>query len=133
MSKFHHIGVFVKDTDAGVAHLSSIIDVVQIGDEIFDENLKVKIVFMRDKQGVIYELVAPYGSKSPVNGVLTSGKNILNHVAYTSNQFDSEVVRLRDSGCIPLGKPKSAKAFDGARVIFFLVPLGFIFELIEKV
>ena len=33
---------------------------------------------------------------------------------------------------VPLGPPKTAKAFNGSRVIF-LTPLGFIIELIESV
>ena len=79
----------------------------------------------------MYELVAPYGGNSLVHGVLARGQNILNHVAYVSDEFDKEIFRLRDKGCVPIGAPQAAKAFEGAKVTFFLTPLGFIFELIE--
>ena len=43
----------------------------------------------------------------------------------------TSVSKLRETGCVPLGTPQPALAFNGARVIFFLTPLKLIFELIE--
>tara|TARA_A100001011_G_scaffold360175_1_gene407256 strand:+ start:920 stop:1324 length:405 start_codon:yes stop_codon:yes gene_type:complete len=131
MNTFHHIGIFVSDLDHGKSHMSNLIDINYSSEEIVDENIGVKIVFVKDQQDTLYELVAPYGSKSPVKEALSKGRNLLNHVAYVSDKFDEEILRFRDQGCVPLGTPQKAKAFRGARVIFFLTSLGFIFELIE--
>jgi len=128
---FHHIGIFVTDLEHGKSHMSNLISINHSSEEIVDENIGVKIVFVKDQQDTLYELVAPYGSKSPVKEALSKGRNLLNHIAYVSDKFDEEILRLRDQGCVPLGAPQKAKAFQGARVIFFLTPLGFIFELIE--
>tara|TARA_B100001564_G_scaffold343613_1_gene340373 strand:+ start:210 stop:614 length:405 start_codon:yes stop_codon:yes gene_type:complete len=131
MNRFHHIGIFVKNLDFGKKELSKFIKVASSSDEIIDEGMGVKIIFLKDKEGIRYELVAPYGDKSPVTGVLKRKKDFLNHIAYETDNFEMEINRLRDEGLVPLGTPKKAKAFHGSRVIFFLSQLGFIIELIE--
>jgi len=131
MNKFHHIGIFVRDLEHGKSEISKFINIASISNEILDEQMGVKIIFVKDKHNVTYELVAPNGNESPVTGVLKRGKDYLNHIAYECDSFDDEINRLRSEGLIPLGNAKKAKAFDGAKVIFFLSPLGFIIELIE--
>jgi hypothetical protein len=131
MPKFHHIGLFVKDINCGREKLSQIISISHVGSLIVDDELLVNVQFIVDSDGIRYELVSPNGVGNPVDGVLDSKKNILNHVAYTSNYFESDILNLRNKGCIPLAPPKNAKAFNGSQVIFFLTPLGFIYELIE--
>jgi len=128
---FHHIGIFVKNIESGKKHLANITQISKVSDLIIDENIGVKIVFIEDKDKITYELVAPYGKNNPVSNVLKSRKNILNHLAFTTNQFEQDILKLRNKGFVPIGKPQPAKAFKGARVVFFLTPLGFIYELIE--
>jgi len=119
MANFHHIGLFVKNIEYGLNKLSELIDIKEVEDKIVDDELCVIVLFVLDCDGVRYELVAPNGLDNPVDGVLNSKKNILNHIAYTSMSFDEDILNLRDKGCIPLGPTKKAKAFSGARVIFF--------------
>jgi methylmalonyl-CoA/ethylmalonyl-CoA epimerase len=132
MNNFHHIGFFVKNIQTGYKELSKIIKIKKISKLITDNILLVKILFVIDNNGNRFELVAPNGKGNPVDEVLKKKKNIINHIAYTSDKFDLEVSNLRNQGCIPISAPKKAKAFKGARVIFFLTPMDFIFELIEK-
>jgi methylmalonyl-CoA/ethylmalonyl-CoA epimerase len=63
---------------------------------------------------------------------LKSRKNVLNHVAYRTNDLDATLSRLRDEGAFPLGPPRSAIAFGGKRVVFLFTTLDFIIELIEE-
>jgi methylmalonyl-CoA/ethylmalonyl-CoA epimerase len=132
MNNFHHIGFFVKNIKNGYKELSKIIKIKKTGNLIIDNDLLVKILFVVDNNGNRFELVAPNGKGNPVDEVLKEKKNILNHIAYTCDKFDLEVLNLRNQGCIPISSPKKSKAFKGARVIFFLTPVGFIYELIEK-
>ena len=129
---FHHIGIFVKSLNFGISEIAKIINITSMSDKIEDDGLGVKILFLYDKSNVTYELVAPYGKNNPVNGVLERGKDLLNHIAYTTSEFDRDIKKLRADGMMPLGPAKRAKAFKDARVIFFLTTLGFIIELIEK-
>ena len=131
MRKFHHVGLFVNNLNDGYEKLSSILEIETVSDIITDINLSVLVQFITDTSGLNYELVAPYGLENPVDRILRTKKNILNHVAYISDEFDSDILKLRKQGCIPLGFPKHALAFEGRRVIFFLTRLGFIYELIE--
>ena len=130
--EFHHIGIFVKDLDFGMSELSKFISIASIGEQIEDEGIGVKIIFVKDASNIIYELVAPHGNNSPVTGVLSRDKDFLNHLAYMSIDFDADLKKLRSQGMVPLGAAKKAEAFQGARVIFFLSALGFIIELVEK-
>ncbi len=129
--KFHHIGIFVESLKKGVTEISSIIEVSEVGNPIKDELLSVQIQFVVDNDGITYEIVAPFGNNSPVTEVLSRGYGHLNHIAYTSDSFESEIARLRTEGMLPLGQPRKAKAFNGSRVVFFLTKLGFIIEVIE--
>ena len=131
MNLFHHLGIFVKNLEYGQIEISKFIEISSTSDEIIDEEIGVKIIFVKDNQGILYELVAPFGDNSPVKGALSRGKDLLNHIAYKTNTFDLEIEKLRNAGFVPLGPAKKAKAFEGSRVIFFLSTLGFIIELVE--
>jgi len=130
--KFDHLGVFVKSLDEGRAHFQKIFQIKTISDEFHDPLLGVSVQFLVDSSGVRYESVAPNGTYNPVDLVLKESKNILNHVAYRSSDFENELVRLRSAGCLPLGKPAPAVAFNGSRVVFLLTPLRLILEIIES-
>ena len=119
MNTFHHIGIFCKNLEFGKAEISKFANIISFSNEIIDEEIGVRIIFANDAQGIKYELVSAYGKNSPVLGVFSRDKDYLNHVAYCTNSFDKEIVKLRNVGFVPLGAPKKAKAFEGARVIFF--------------
>lgn len=128
---FDHIGLFVRDLDAGRACLSALLPVTGWTMPVDDPAIHVRIQFGTDASGVRYELVAPFGDPSPVTESLGAGVNILNHVAYRVTGIDDEITRLRRQRCIPTGAPRPAVAFAGRRVVFLLTPLRFIIELIE--
>ena len=129
--KFDHIGIFVKTLSSGREEIKKLFDIQSISKEFNDKLMSVSVQFLYDKSGICYEIVAPYGENSPVDNVLSSKKNILNHVAYKVQDFDEAIEKYIELRCIPLGKASNALAFDNARVIFFLTPLGIILELIE--
>ncbi len=128
---FDHIGLFVADLEAGREALGKLLPIAEFLPPIDDPVLKVRVQFGIDASGLRYELVAPFGEGDPVSGVLASGKNILNHVAYRVADLAAEAARLRIAGAMPLGVPKPALAFGGKRVQFFLTKLRFVVELIE--
>ena len=129
---FDHIGLFVRDLAQGRERLSALLPIARYTDAIEDSLLRVRIQFGTDTSGIRYELVAPFGDGNPVDGVLKSGKNVLNHVAYRVADFARAIARLEGEGCIALGPAKPAVAFDGAQVIFLFTPLKFIVELIDR-
>lgn len=129
--RFDHIGIFVDDLKRGEAALSAYFPICR-GSPIFEDPLiKVKVQFLYDTSGICYELVAPFGDGNPVDMVLRTRKNVLNHVAYRASDFAGAAARLARDGAHMLGMPCPAVAFAGRRVVFFFTPLGFIIELIE--
>lgn len=128
---FDHVGLFVAELEDGRQKLTAMLPIAETSPVIDDPGLKVRIQFCTDTSGIRYELVAPLGEGNPVSGALSSGKAILNHVAYRVADIRAEAERLRATGCIPLGPPRPAIAFGGRPVMFFLTPLRFIMELIE--
>lgn len=129
--QFDHIGIFVASLPQGRDSLSDLLQVSDWSDEVHDDNLKISVQFGRDESGQRYELVAPRGEGNPVDGTLARRANLLNYVAYRVADLDEAMAHWRDARAIPLGAPVSAKALDGAKVVFFMSPLGFIVELIE--
>ena len=129
--KFDHVGIFVKDIEVGLNQLKNLLPIVHQGEIYKDPLLSVLVQFCYDRDGTCYELVAPFGDDNPVDPILASNNNILNHVAYKSENFEDTINHFRNSGCLPLGSAKPAVAFGGARVQFFLTPLRLIIEIIE--
>lgn len=128
---FDHVGLFIADLASGREQMLRTFGKLDIGPEIDDPGLKVRVQFLTDSSGIRYELVAPFGEGNPVSGVLAAGNTILNHLAYRVHDLDVEISRMRKERAMPLGQPACAVAFGGSRVIFFLLPMKFIVELIE--
>ena len=103
--KFDHIGVFVHDIAAGDEALSDIIPITRRSEIFTDPVIKVKVQFLFDASGICYELVAPFGEGNPVDGILKSRRNILNHVAYRTADFNTTLDDLRLKGGFPLNEP----------------------------
>lgn len=130
--KFDHIGIFVKDLEYGRAYLKSLFPISSESSVIHEPLLRVSVQFFYDVDGICYELIAPNGENNPVDNSLSKNENLLNHVAYKVEEFDKKIADYRKIGCLPLGNPKPSVAFSGARVMFFLLPIGIIVELIEE-
>ena len=130
--KFDHVGIFVKSLAFGRTHLRKLLAIADESEEYHDDVLKVSIQFLYDESEICYELVAPNGDGNPVDPILSGKKNILNHTAYKVSDLDLQIAKCRANGCVQLGHPRNALAFNGARVVFFLTPLYFIIELIEE-
>lgn len=129
--KLHHIGIFTKDINFGAVELSKIINIKKKSKIFKDDIIKVFVQFLYDCEDNCYEIVAPNGIDNPVDSVISSGKNILNHLAYITSDFDVNLSKLIDQGCIQIKPPCPAIAFNNARVVFLLTPLRMIIELIE--
>ena len=97
---------------------------------IFDKKLKIKVKLYFDNKKVCYELVEPYGKKSPVNGYLKRGSNIINHIAYSTKNFNLTIDNLKKKKFTQISKINYSKIFKG-KIIFFLSPLNYIVEIIE--
>ena len=129
---FHHLGIFVKSIDKASIILSRDLKAKKASPIIVDKNLQVKVQFFKYANNLIFELVEGIGSKNPVKSSLDQNKNLLNHIAYKTNEFDVQMNKLIKKGYIQISKVSNSIAFKGKKIVFFLSPLNFIIELIEN-
>ena len=129
---FHHLGIFVKSIDKASIILSRDLKAKKASPIIVDKNLQVKVQFFKYANNLIFELVEGIGSKNAVKSSLDQNKNLLNHIAYKTNEFDVQMNKLIKKGYIQISKVSNSIAFKGKKIVFFLSPLNFIIELIEN-
>jgi methylmalonyl-CoA/ethylmalonyl-CoA epimerase len=129
--QFDHLGLVVRSLAKGRRTLADVLSVEEWTTEFRDELNGVLLQFGRDPAGLVFELLEPLSEKSPVYNAVTTGKGILNHVAYRVSGLAPIAERLRASGCAPTSEPKPAVAYGGRNVQFFVTPLRMIVELIE--
>jgi methylmalonyl-CoA/ethylmalonyl-CoA epimerase len=136
--EFDHLGIIVPNLTAGREFLANTLGITHWTALTDDPGLRVSVQFgiappgSLQNAGPTYELVAPLGDDSPIANALRQGKHILNHVAYTTPNLDLSAAHLRDQGCYPTADPHPALAYDGCRIQFWLSPLRFVLELVEK-
>jgi methylmalonyl-CoA/ethylmalonyl-CoA epimerase len=129
--KFDHIGIVARTLAEGRVLLEGIFEITGWTAEFCDPVNGVYVQFCRDTSKIVYEVIAPLGDHSPIQGALSTRTNILNHVAYTVANLSEEHARLRSNGVIGIGRPKPAIAYGGKRIQFFVTPARFILEIVE--
>ena len=125
---FNHIGIFVSNIKKSEKYLKPFFNLNK-KKIIFDKKLKIKVKLYYDNKKVCYELVEPYGKGDPVTGYLKRGSNILNHIAYSTKNFNLTINYLKKKKFIQISKINYSKIFKGK--IIFLSPLNYIVEIIE--
>jgi len=128
-----HLGLIVPDLTTGRTFLETALGITQWTPITDDPTLGVSVQFgATPGHQLAYELIAPFGEASPISNALRSGKHILNHLAYLTPNLEASGERLRSAGCYPTGDPLPALAYEGRRIQFWMSPLRFVIELIEK-
>lgn len=129
--KFDHIGLVVADMAEGREFLENTFGLDRWTQVFGDPGIGVFVQFGRTEDGPCYELISPLGDASPVSTALKRGVNILNHVAYLTDDLERDGEMLQQKGAMAAGHPKPAVAYGGARVQFWVTAQRFMVELIE--
>lgn len=128
-----HLGLIVPELPAGRRSLEHSLGITRWTTAVEDHHLGVIVQFgSMPSGGLTYELIAPLGEGSPIASALRNGKHILNHLAYLTPDLQASGERLREAGCWATGAPQPAVAYGGRLVQFWMSPLRFVIELIEK-
>jgi methylmalonyl-CoA/ethylmalonyl-CoA epimerase len=128
---FDHSGIVVRDLARGFQSIIALLPIASKTKRFDDRQLGVSVQFLQDESGVVFELIAPLGSESPVAKIAASREGVINQFAYRVEDLSRAGNYFRSNGATPTAPPKPAIAFDGALVQFFYLPEGFIVELIE--
>lgn len=129
--KFHHIGIFVKSINKAEKVLLKTLSLKKTSKIFKDKTLKVKVRFYKDQKNICYEIIEPYGANNPVTGSLIRKTNILNHIAYKTEDLDETIKNLRKQNYLQISQIVYSQAFK-KKIVFLLTPLNFIIELIQK-
>jgi methylmalonyl-CoA/ethylmalonyl-CoA epimerase len=128
-----HLGLIVQDIAVGRTFLQQTLGITLWTPVVDDPGLGVSVQFGTTPGGQLtYELITPLGESAPIANALRTGKHILNHLAYLTPDLEASAAHLRGQGCYPAGEPQPALAYEGRRVQFWMSPLRFVIELIEK-
>ncbi len=132
--RFHHIGYAVKDIRSYLDDfLIPMFSPVSVSQPVSDPVQQVTVCFAEMQGGTVIELIEPLGKNSPVNSFIGTSRGGLYHLSYEVDDLEIELERLRTKRCVPLGKPVSAMAFAGCRIVFLLTPQRDLIELVERV
>jgi methylmalonyl-CoA/ethylmalonyl-CoA epimerase len=125
------MGLLVADMTEGREFLESTFGLDRWTQIFEDPGIGVFVQFGRTADGPCYELISPLGEASPVSTALKRGINILNHVAYLTDDLDRDADMLQQKGSMMAGPAKPAVAYGGARVQFWVTAQRLMVELIE--
>ena len=126
--KFHHIGYLTNDLRASSTDFKRL-SYKKIKKPIIDNNLKVKIQFLKNKNNII-ELIKPSLNNYGLINILKK-KNYAYHFAYKVDNLEKKIFYLRKKFKL-IVNPIPAKAFNNKKVAFFTISDGFVIELIQS-
>lgn len=127
-----HIGLLSKNIEKSVTTLFPILGIIETSDIIVDPLQDVKAVFAKTEQGLILEFLEPMSDNSPIKNSLDKNNNLIHHLAYRTNNLAKSAESIRDTRGMPIGDPKEGIAFGNALIQFFILPDGWLLELIEQ-
>lgn len=130
MLRFDHIGLVVASIEVEAPRLAALLGLTRWTDRFDDRVLGVSVCFALDPAGLVVELIAPLGPDSPVARAARQRRDCLNQMAYRTDDMAAARARFEAAGAVALSESQPALAFGGAPVAFFLMPQGFVVELI---
>jgi methylmalonyl-CoA/ethylmalonyl-CoA epimerase len=116
---FEHIGWAVNSIEEAEPAFNAL-GFERQGEVIDDVPRNVRILLVRNRNGVVAELVAPMGAKSPVSNFLEKNGPSPYHCCFTADRSELEdtLESLRQAGFKMLFKPSPAPALGGDEVVF---------------
>jgi methylmalonyl-CoA/ethylmalonyl-CoA epimerase len=131
--RFHHVGYAVREIDGYLKDfLVPLFSPVSVTETVSDPIQQVRVCFAEMPGGTVIELVEPLTETSPLCSIIGSSRGGVYHLCYEVDDLDAEIQRFRRKGCLPLGKPVPAAAFDGRRIVFLITPQRDLVELVER-
>lgn len=127
-----HIGILSKNIDKTINTLAPILGITATSDLIIDPLQDVKAIFAKTTQGLTLEFLEPISDESPIKNSVIKQNNLIHHLAYRTNSLENSTEAIRQIRGMPIGEAKPGIAFGGALIQFFLLPDGWLVELIEQ-
>ena len=126
--RFHHVGVAVKDLEAGLKTYVDLFGCTQVSDPVPVPAENVRVCFVSSPPGVLIELIEGIGDNSPVEQILDRTGGGTYHICYEVPALDAAIKVLRHNRCLPFRRFELA---EHGKFAFLLSPQRQLFELCE--
>jgi lactoylglutathione lyase len=121
--KMEHVGIMVNDMDESLAFYQNILGLELRNREWLNDSIELAFLFFPEQPSVEVELV--YGG--PVEN-----EGIVNHLAFTVENIEAELVRFKEAG-VKLVDEEPRSILNGTvKIAFFQGPNGEKLELVER-
>jgi methylmalonyl-CoA/ethylmalonyl-CoA epimerase len=131
-SKFNHLGVAVPDLQQAGEGFERLFGYKLIRGPYADPIQKVLVCFIgKPDTDLVIELVAPGGENSPISNYLKKSIGGY-HACYEVPDLECAVRTAQSQGCLMIGEPVPAIAFDNRRICWLFTPMRLLIELVEQ-
>lgn len=131
--KLRHVGVAVPSLGPTTEMLSALFGYKVVSGPFDDPIQKVSVNFLAksDQDVAEIELIAPLSEDSPITSMLAKGGGAAYHLCFETCDIDQAIAHAKNNGCILLGHPVPATAFQGRRIAWIYTRSRQLFELVE--
>ncbi|MCM3768292.1 VOC family protein [Neobacillus niacini] len=117
-----HVGIVVKDMDESLAFYQNILGLELRNRERLNDSVELAFLFFPEQPSVEVELV--YGGHG-------EGEGIVNHLAFTVENIEAELARLKEAGVKLVDEEPRSLLNGTVKIAFFQGPNGEKLELVE--
>lgn len=118
LESINHIGIAVKNLEDSMQLFGKVFGVTEFHTELVEKQ-KVKVASFK-VGNVLLELTSPTSDDSPIAKFIEKKGEGIHHIAFQTNDIDSELSRLKDSGINLINESPVPGAHD--MMIAFLHP-----------
>lgn len=129
--KVHHYGLATKSIEKSVKPFL-VLGYKTCSEIIFDPLQGVKLLFLKNENDHLIELVEPAQEENPVSKILHKLGTSLYHICYEIDDLDSKIEELKKQRFVQIIPPTPAIAFEGRKICFLYNPSLGLIELLEK-
>lgn len=121
--KIEHVGIMVNDMNESLAFYQNILGLKLRKREWLNETVELAFLFFPEQPSVEIELV---------HGGPVENEGIVNHLAFTVNNIEAEMIRLKEAGTQLINEEPQIILKGTVKIAFFQGPNGEKLELVER-
>ena len=121
--KMEHVGIMVNDMDESLAFYQNILGLELRNREWLNDKVELAFLFFPEQPSVEIELVS--GNK-------VENEGIVNHLAFTVENIEAELLRLKGAGVKLVDEEPRSILNNTVKIAFFQGPNGEKLELVER-
>jgi len=121
--KMEHVGIMVNDMDESLEFYQNILGLKLRNREWLNDTVELAFLYFPEQPSVEIELVF---------GVQAENEGIVNHLAFTVEDIEAELVRFKEAGVKLIDEEPRSILNDKVKIAFFHGPNGEKLELVER-